>query len=118
MTQTCAAKPTSSRLRKGGARKGCKFAGAKRRGPTCVRFDAGIQKRVSAAAAQRGFAQQNDCVGAGHDAGTGAFDARAAMVFVPGEFAGIESQPARVSTEQQCANGVNVMLDVCAVAGR
>ena len=34
------------------------------------------------------------------------------MVFVPGEFAGISHNPREFSTEQQCANGVNVMLDV------
>ncbi|HND12276.1 MAG TPA: M20 family metallo-hydrolase [Pseudomonadota bacterium] len=78
----------------------------------CVRFDAGIQKRVSAAAAQRGFAQQAIVSGAGHDAQELAHLTRAAMVFVPGEFAGISHNPREFSTEQQCANGVNVMLDV------
>ena len=66
----------------------------------CVRFDAGIQKRVSAAAAQRGFAQQAIVSGAGHDAQELAHLTRAAMVFVPGEFAGISHNPLESSTNE------------------
>jgi N-carbamoyl-L-amino-acid hydrolase len=39
------------------------------------------------------------------------------MVFVPGEYDGISHNPRELSTEGQCTNGVNVLLDVaCALA--
>jgi N-carbamoyl-L-amino-acid hydrolase len=50
--------------------------------------------------------------GAGHDAQEWARVTRAAMVFVPGEYDGISHNPREFSTVEQCANGVNVMLDV------
>ena len=34
------------------------------------------------------------------------------MVFVPGEWNGISHNPREFSTPEQCANGVNVLLDV------
>jgi N-carbamoyl-L-amino-acid hydrolase len=34
------------------------------------------------------------------------------MVFVPGEHDGISHNPRELSTREQCANGVNVLLDV------
>jgi N-carbamoyl-L-amino-acid hydrolase len=36
----------------------------------------------------------------------------AGMVFVPGEHDGISHNPRELSTEAQCAAGVNVLLDV------
>ncbi len=50
--------------------------------------------------------------GAGHDAQEMAHLTRAAMVFVPGEWNGISHNPREFSTPEQCANGVNVLLDV------
>lgn len=78
----------------------------------CVHFDAAIQQRISQAAALRGLSQQAIVSGAGHDAQELAHLTRAAMVFVPGEFAGISHNPREFSTAEQCAHGVNVMLDV------
>ncbi len=37
---------------------------------------------------------------------------RAAMVFVPGEHEGISHNPRELSTPEQCAAGVSVLLDV------
>ena len=34
------------------------------------------------------------------------------MIFVPGEHDGISHNPRELSTPDQCANGVNVLLDV------
>ena len=36
----------------------------------------------------------------------------AGMVFVPGEYDGISHNPREFSTPKQCADGVNVLLDV------
>ncbi len=33
------------------------------------------------------------------------------MVFVPGEHDGISHNPRELSTPEQCANGINVLLD-------
>ena len=98
-------------LRKGGARGRCKFAaGAKRRGPTVFVSMRGSKASFCGGSAAW-FCAASDCVGAGHDAEL-AHLTRVAMVFVPGEFVGISHNPREFSTEQQCANGVNVMLDV------
>ncbi|MFG0316063.1 MAG: hypothetical protein ACF8XB_02225, partial [Planctomycetota bacterium JB042] len=48
----------------------------------------------------------------GHDAQEWARVAPAGMVFVPGEHDGISHNPREHSTRQQCAHGVNVLLDV------
>ena len=75
-------------------------------------FDKAIQARIAQAAARRGLRHESIVSGAGHDAQELAHLTRAAMVFVPGEFNGISHNPRELSTKEQCANGVNVMLDV------
>ncbi len=77
-----------------------------------VPFDTDVQSRVAAAAADRGLSHAPIVSGAGHDAQEIAHVARAGMVFVPGEYEGISHNPREFSTREQCANGVNVMLDV------
>jgi N-carbamoyl-L-amino-acid hydrolase len=77
-----------------------------------VPFAAQVQERVSAAAAARGLSQQRIVSGAGHDAQELARVCPTGMIFVPGEYDGISHNPREHSTEQQCANGVNVLLDV------
>lgn len=79
---------------------------------SCVPFDGGIQAAIAAAASRRGLSQLSMVSGAGHDAQEWARVTRAAMVFVPGEYDGISHNPREFSTVEQCANGVNVMLDV------
>lgn len=77
-----------------------------------VRFDAGIQDRIAEAAGAAGLKYQRIISGAGHDAQEFASICRTAMVFVPGEHDGISHNPRELSTPEQCANGVNVMLEV------
>ncbi len=82
-----------------------------------VAFDADIQRRVAEAADARGFSRAAIVSGAGHDAQELSRLCPAGMVFVPGEFDGISHNPRELSTERQCADGVNVLLDVaCALA--
>jgi N-carbamoyl-L-amino-acid hydrolase len=75
-------------------------------------FHPTVQERVGAAAKARGLSNQSMVSGAGHDAQEMARITRAGMVFVPGEYDGISHNPREFSTPEQCANGVNVMLDV------
>lgn len=77
-----------------------------------VAFDAGLQARIAAAAEANGLSHMPIIAGAGHDAQEFANICPAAMVFVPGEYEGISHNPREFSTEQQCANGLNVMLEV------
>ena len=78
----------------------------------CVQFDPRIMAQIDAAAAHRGLSRMRIVSGAGHDAQEMAHLTRAAMVFVPGEWNGISHNPREFSTPEQCANGVNVLLDV------
>lgn len=77
-----------------------------------VMFDADIKNRIAAAADRMGLKNMRIISGAGHDAQEFARIARTAMVFVPGEYDGISHNPREYSTPEQCANGVNVMIDV------
>lgn len=77
-----------------------------------VVFDEGLKQRIEQAASRRNLSFQRIISGAGHDAQELARLTRAAMVFVPGEFDGISHNPREYSTEKQCADGVNVLLDV------
>lgn len=77
-----------------------------------VDFDAEVQRRVAAAAADRKLAHAPIVSGAGHDAQEVARVARTGMVFVPGEYGGISHNPREHSTSEQCANGIDVTLDV------
>ncbi|MBI5497103.1 MAG: Zn-dependent hydrolase [Deltaproteobacteria bacterium] len=78
----------------------------------CAHFDGGIQERIASSAGRRKLVNMPIVSGAGHDAQEMARVTRAAMVFVPGEYDGISHNPREFSTTEQCANGVNVMLDV------
>ena len=77
-----------------------------------VRFDERVQARVAAAASARGLSHEPIVSGAGHDAQEMAPHCPSGMVFVPGERDGISHNPRELSTPEQCANGVNVLLDV------
>lgn len=77
-----------------------------------VPFATDVQARVAAAATARGLSHQAIVSGAGHDAQELARLCPAGMVFVPGEYDGISHNPREFSTEAQCADGVNVLLDV------
>ncbi|GMV12689.1 MAG: Zn-dependent hydrolase [Polyangiaceae bacterium] len=77
-----------------------------------VRFADVVQDRVEAAAKARGLSTERIVSGAGHDAQEMARLTQAGMVFVPGEYDGISHNPRELSTREQCANGVNVALDV------
>jgi len=78
----------------------------------CVSFDSRIQAAIAEAATRRGLSHLSMVSGAGHDAQELAHLTRAGMVFVPGEYNGISHNPREFSTTEQCANGVNVLLDV------
>lgn len=77
-----------------------------------VPFDPSIQGKIAAAAAALGLKHEPIISGAGHDAQEMARICRAGMIFVPGEYDGISHNPREYSTPDQCANGVNVLLDV------
>ena len=79
---------------------------------TPVPFAAGIQARVAAAADARGLSRRHLISGAGHDCQELARICQAGMVFVPGLHEGISHNPREESSREQCANGVNVLLDV------
>jgi N-carbamoyl-L-amino-acid hydrolase len=77
-----------------------------------VPFAAKVQDLVEKTAAKRGLKTQRIVSGAGHDCQEMARLCPAGMVFVPGEYDGISHNPRELSTKEQCANGVNVLLDV------
>lgn len=77
-----------------------------------VPFAASVQQRIAEAATARGLSHQPLVSGAGHDAQELARLCPAGMIFVPGEHDGISHNPRELSTERQCADGVNVLLDV------
>ena len=77
-----------------------------------VPFAEVVRARVAAAATARGLKNERIISGAGHDCQEMAALCPAGMVFVPGEFDGISHNPRELSTREQCANGVNVLLDV------
>jgi N-carbamoyl-L-amino-acid hydrolase len=77
-----------------------------------VGFDESVQARVAASAARRKLSHERIISGAGHDAQEMARLCKTAMVFVPGEYDGISHNPRELSTEAQCADGVNVLADV------
>jgi N-carbamoyl-L-amino-acid hydrolase len=78
----------------------------------CVPFAGEVRALVAAAAEARGLSHQEIVSGAGHDAQEMARICPAGMVFVPGEHDGISHNPRELSTEAQCRDGVNVLLDV------
>lgn len=77
-----------------------------------IAFAPKVQELVSRSAAARGLTQQRLVSGAGHDCQELARTCPAGMVFVPGEYDGISHNPREYSTPKQCADGVNVLLDV------
>ncbi|OGK83065.1 MAG: Zn-dependent hydrolase [Candidatus Rokubacteria bacterium GWC2_70_24] len=77
-----------------------------------VPFDPKIQDRIAAAADALGLGHERIISGAGHDAQELARLCPTAMVFVPGEHDGISHNPREYSTPEQCASGVNVMLQI------
>ncbi len=77
-----------------------------------VPFDPKIQDKIAAAADALGLGHERIISGAGHDAQELARLCPTAMVFVPGEHDGISHNPREHSTPDQCANGVNVLLQV------
>jgi len=77
-----------------------------------VPFSPKIQALVDKAATGRGLVHQHIVSGAGHDCQEMARLCPAGMIFVPGEHDGISHNPREFSTPKQCADGVNVLLDV------
>lgn len=77
-----------------------------------VAFSTKVQDLVARSAATRGLSHERIVSGAGHDCQELARLCPAGMVFVPGEYDGISHNPREFSTPEQCADGVNVLLDV------
>lgn len=77
-----------------------------------IAFAPKVQDLVARAATARGLSTQRIVSGAGHDCQELARLCPAGMVFVPGEYDGISHNPREYSTPKQCADGVNVLLDV------
>jgi N-carbamoyl-L-amino-acid hydrolase len=74
--------------------------------PFSNEIQATIARHINAA----GWSQQSIVSGAGHDAQEMAVLCPTGMIFVPGEYDGISHNPREYSTPEQCANGVNVLL--------
>jgi N-carbamoyl-L-amino-acid hydrolase len=77
-----------------------------------VAFAPKVQDLVEKYANARGLSNRRIVSGAGHDCQEIAHIAPSGMVFVPGEYDGISHNPREFSTPKQCADGVNVLLDV------
>ncbi len=77
-----------------------------------IAFSPKVQDLVAKSAAARKLVAQKIVSGAGHDCQELATLCPAGMVFVPGEYDGISHNPRELSTPRQCADGVNVLLDV------
>ncbi|MBL8918702.1 MAG: M20 family metallo-hydrolase [Myxococcaceae bacterium] len=77
-----------------------------------IAFSTKVQDLVAGAASARGLSMQRIVSGAGHDCQELARLCPAGMIFVPGEYDGISHNPRELSTPKQCADGVNVLLDV------
>jgi len=75
-------------------------------------FHPGLQQRIAEVARQRGLSTRSITAGAGHDAQELANICPSAMVFVPGLYDGISHNPRELSTPEQCAHGIQVMLEV------
>ncbi len=76
-----------------------------------VPFSSRVRERIAAAAKARGLSSAPIVSGAGHDAQELSRLCPAGMIFVPGEHDGISHNPRELSTEAQCRDGVNVLLD-------
>ncbi len=74
-----------------------------------------MQELVAAAAAQTGLACQRLPSGAGHDAQAMAAITEAAMIFVP-SVNGVSHAPEEYSTQEDCANGAQVLLNLLLLA--
>ncbi len=77
-----------------------------------VAFDPALQDAVEAAAEGLGLRHRRIISGAGHDAQEFSRICPTAMIFVPGLHRGISHNPAESSTPRQCADGVDVLLQV------
>ena len=77
-----------------------------------IPFATKVQDLVARFASARGLSHQRIVSGAGHDCQEIAHICPSGMVFVPGEYDGISHNPREYSTPAQCADGVNVLLDV------
>jgi N-carbamoyl-L-amino-acid hydrolase len=77
-----------------------------------VAFADKVTSLVARCAEARGLRHQPIVSGAGHDCQELARRCPAGMIFVPGEYDGISHNPREYSTPRQCADGVNVLLDV------
>lgn len=76
-----------------------------------VPFDEGICRRIEAAAEKRGLNSKRMVSGAGQDAQMMARTCPTAMIFVP-SVKGISHNPKEYTTDENCINGANVLLDV------
>ena len=74
-----------------------------------------MQELVAAAAARTGLAFQRLPSGAGHDAQAMAAITEAAMIFVP-SVNGVSHAPEEYSTQEDCANGAQVLLNLLLLA--
>lgn len=75
-------------------------------------FHCGLQQRIDQLARQRGLSTMAITAGAGHDAQELANICPSAMIFVPGLYDGISHNPRELSTPEQCAHGIQVLLEV------
>ena len=76
-----------------------------------VIFDAGLSRRIEAAAIHRGLSYQRMTSGAGHDAQMIARIAPSAMIFVPSR-GGISHNPREHTDDAQLIQGAQILLDV------
>ncbi len=76
----------------------------------CVNFSESVSQVIAEKMDAAGLSHQRIISGAGHDAQEMASLCPTGMIFIPGEYDGISHNPREYSTPQQCANGINVML--------
>jgi N-carbamoyl-L-amino-acid hydrolase len=76
-----------------------------------VAFSEGVRSTIAGVADALKLRHLPILAGAGHDAQEWARVCPTAMIFVPGENDGISHNPLEFSTPQQCANGINVLLN-------
>ncbi len=76
-----------------------------------VAFSPDVQSVIADTADSFGLRHRRILAGAGHDAQEWSRVCPTAMIFVPGENDGISHNPLEYSSPEQCANGINVLLN-------
>lgn len=74
-------------------------------------MDDNVMSTIHLLANARSLSAERMPSGAGHDSANWAPKCPVGMIFVPGELDGISHNPLEFSTEKQCGDGADVLLD-------